>query len=130
MTLLDAERTTWTAVCPVAHLTPGRGAAVLVDGEALAVFLLADGSVRAIGNIDPCSGASVLSRGLVGHTEREGVTLRYVASPLRKQRFDLDTGCGLDADADAGSWPVRVVDGFVEVGRQASPWGNGPETAP
>jgi len=130
MTLLDADRTTWTPVCAVTNLVPGRGAAVLVDGEALALFLLDDGSVRVIGNVDPCSGASVLSRGLIGHTDVDGEPVRYVASPLRKQRFDLDTGRCLDADADAGTWPARVVDGLVEVGRQASPWSNGPETAP
>ncbi|MGN6695877.1 MAG: nitrite reductase small subunit NirD [Aquihabitans sp.] len=130
MTLLDADRTTWTPVCPAAHLIPGRGAAVLVGGDAVAVFLLDDGSLRAIGNVDPCSGASVLSRGIVGQTDVDGLGVRYVASPLRKQRFDLDTGRCLDAGADAGTWPIRVVDGVVEVGQQASPWSNGPETAP
>jgi nitrite reductase (NADH) small subunit len=127
MTLLDAERTTWTDACPLDRLEPGRGVAVLVDGEAVALFRLDDGSVRAIGNLDPCSGA-VLSRGLVGHTIVDGATVRYVASPLRKQRFDLDTGRCLDADVTAGSWATRVVDGMVSVGRHASRWGNGPET--
>ena len=130
MTLLDADRTTWTPVCHVTQLVAGRGAAVLVDGGAVALFLLADASVRAIGNVDPCSGASVLSRGLVGHTDVDGLPVRYVASPLRKQRFDLDSGRCLDADAAVATWPARVVDGVVEVGRQASPWSNGPETAP
>ena len=126
MTLLDADRTTWVAVCHLGQLVTGRGIAALVDGEAVAVFRLDDGAVRAIGNIDPCAGASVLSRGLVGSTTVDGVAVRYVASPLRKQRFDLDTGRCLDADADAGRWAVRVTDGAVEVGRQASSWSNGP----
>lgn len=130
MTLLDADRATWVAVCPVDALLPGRGVAALVDGAAVAVFRLDDGTLRAIGNLDPCSGASVLSRGLVGQTEIDGMPVRYVASPLRKQRFDLETGRCLDADADAGTWAVRVAAGVVEVGRQASRWGNGPETTP
>jgi NAD(P)H-dependent nitrite reductase small subunit len=128
MTLLDAERTTWIPVCRLDQLQPGRGVAVLVHGEAVAVFLLDDGTVRAIGNLDPCSGASVLSRGLVGHTVIDGAPVRYVASPLRKQRFDLDSGRCLDAAVTAGTWATRIVDGTVAVGPNASRWGNGPET--
>lgn len=130
MTLLEADRTTWTPVCRVEDLVAGRGAAVLVGDEPVAVFLLDDGDLRALGNVDPCSGASVLSRGLVGHTVIDGTARRYVASPLRKQRFDLDTGCCLDAAAEVPTWPTRVVAGTVEVGGHASPWSNGPETVP
>ena len=130
MTLLDADRTTWVAVCRLDQLIPGRGAAVLVDGRAVALFRLGGDEVRAIDNVDPCSGASVLSRGLVGQTVEADAPVRYVASPLRKQRFDLDTGRCLDADAPVATWPVRVADGVVEVGREASPWSNGPETTP
>jgi NAD(P)H-dependent nitrite reductase small subunit len=128
MTLLDADRSTWTEVCHLDQLEPGRGIAVLVDGDAVALFRLVDGTVRAIDNVDPCSGASVLSRGLVGHTVIDGSPVRYVASPLRKQRFDLDSGRCLDADVAAGTWATRVLDGAVAIGRQASRWGNGPET--
>lgn len=130
MTLLEADRTTWLPVCAADQLIAGRGVAALVDGRAVAVFLLADGRVCAVDNIDPCSGASVLSRGLVGETVIDGVAVRYVASPLRKQRFDLVTGRCLDADETLDTWPARVSDGTVEVGREASHRGNGPETAP
>lgn len=128
MTLIDADRTTWLAVCPLADLTPGRGVAALVDGAAVAIFRLGDDTVRAIGNVDPCSGASVLSRGLVGETSIGGHPVRYVASPLRKQRFDLDTGRCLDADAGTATWTARVVDGLVEVAAGPSHPGNDPET--
>lgn len=128
MTLIDADRSTWLAVCRLADLVPERGVAALVDATAVAVFLLPDGTVRAIGNIDPCSGASVLSRGLVGETSVDGRRVRYVASPLRKQRFDLDTGRCLDAEVGAGTWAARVVDGVVEVASTASRSGNDPET--
>lgn len=128
MTLLDADRTTWTDVCRLDQLEPGRGVAALVGGRAIALFRLDDGTVRAIGNVDPCSGASVLSRGLVGSTLIDGSPVRYVASPLRKERFDLETGRCLDAEAAVASWATRVVDGTVAVGVQASRWGNGPET--
>lgn len=128
MTLIETDRTTWTAVCHLAELTPGRGVAALVDGTAVAVFRLADDTVRVIGNLDGCSGASVLARGIVGETVVDGRTVRYVASPLRKQRFDLCTGRCLDAAAEAGAWDARVVDGIVQVASPASRSGNGPET--
>jgi nitrite reductase (NADH) small subunit len=82
----------WTDVGPVGALTPDRGIAVLVDGHQVAVFLLSDGSLHAIDNHDPVSGANVLSRGLVG--DRGGVPL--VASPIYKQGFELATGRCLD----------------------------------
>jgi nitrite reductase (NADH) small subunit len=130
MTLLDADRATWVAVCHLDQLVTGRGQAALVDGRAVALFRLGDGTVRAIDNVDPCSGASVLSRGLVGHTVEDELPVRYVASPLRKQRFDLDTGRCLDAETGVDTWSVQVVDDVVEVALQPSRWSNGPETTP
>ena len=131
MTLIDAERLTWQAVCRLDALIPGRGVAALVEGTAVAVFRLDDAdSVRAIDNLDPCSGASVLSRGLTGQTDLGEGPVRYVASPIRKQRFDLDTGRCLDVDVAVATWAARVVDGVVEVAREASPPSNGPETTP
>lgn len=106
-----------TPVCPLADLQPGRGVRALVDGRAVAVFHLGDldGGVRAIDDIDPYAGASVLSRGLVGVTRRGDDLVHYVASPLRKQRFDLTTGEELDGPARLATWGVRVVDGVVHV---------------
>ena len=109
MTIIE---TTWTPVCTVSQLTPDRGAAAMVDGRQVAVFLLSTGDVRAVDNRDPFSGANVLSRGLVG--DSAGRT--YVASPVYKQRFCLDTGACLDDDATRVSvHDVRVVAGRVEV---------------
>lgn len=102
-------------MCALDALTPDRGVAALVDGEPVAVFRLSGpgDEVVAIGNVDPFSGASVLSRGIVG-SRGDTVT---VASPVYKQRFDLRTGRCIDDDAV--TVPVRaarVVDGWVEVG--------------
>jgi len=75
----------------------------------------ADGGdeVLAIGNVDPFSGAAVLSRGIVG--DRGGVPT--VASPVYKQVFDLRTGRCLDDPAvTVPTYPVRVHDGLVEIG--------------
>ena len=102
----------WVAVCPVDRLTPNRGVAALVAGHAVALFLLADGSLHAIDNIDPISGASVLSRGIVG--DADGAPT--VASPMYKQRFDLRTGRCLDRDhTSVGTHDVRERDGTVHV---------------
>jgi nitrite reductase (NADH) small subunit len=103
---------TWTAVCPLSDLTPGRGvAALLGSGEQVAVFL-AD-TVSALSNVDPFSGAAVLSRGIVG--DLGGVAV--VASPMHKQHFELRTGrCVEDPSVSVRVYPVRVADRVLLVG--------------
>lgn len=103
----------WEPVCLVDRLTPDRGVAALVDGRQVAVFLLSSGELFAVDNHDPCSGANVLSRGLVG--DIDGVPT--VASPVYKQRFDLRTGvCIDDESVRVGTWKVRKGGGIVEIG--------------
>ncbi|MYW65557.1 nitrite reductase small subunit NirD [Streptomyces sp. SID8379] len=88
----------WLTVCDLSRLTPGRGvAALLPDGRQAAVFLDRSGRVHAIDNTDPFTGAAVLSRGLLGSDRGRP----FVASPLLKQRFDLETGRCLDDDGVA-----------------------------
>ncbi|ARX83344.1 nitrite reductase small subunit NirD [Streptomyces alboflavus] len=97
----------WLTVCAAARLTPGRGVAVLLpDGRRqAALFLDRTGRLYAIDNRDPFSGAAVLSRGLVGSADGRP----FVASPLLKQRFDLETGRCLDDDeAGVGVYEARV----------------------
>ncbi len=102
----------WVDVCAYDDLQPERGAAVLVGGRQIAIFRLIDGDVVAVGNVDPFSRASVMSRGLVG-TKGDVV---FVASPMYKQRFDLRTGnCLDDETAVVPVYPVRVTDGRVEI---------------
>lgn len=106
-----AACTGWRAVCDVAALTPFRGVAALLGDRQVAVFLVGD-EVLAVDNLDPCSGAAVLSRGIVG-SAGDVVT---VASPVYKQRFDLRTGRCLDDESVAvATHPARVVAGGVEV---------------
>ncbi len=85
----------WFTVCDLSALLPGRGvAALLPDGRQVALFRDRSGKLYAIDNRDPFGGAAVLSRGLTGtHQGRP-----FVASPLLKQRFDLETGVCLDDD--------------------------------
>ncbi|AGS69375.1 nitrite reductase small subunit NirD [Streptomyces collinus] len=86
----------WFTVCDLHRVAPGRGvAALLPDGGQVAVFRDRSDRLYAIGNRDPFTGAAVLSRGLTGtHRGRP-----FVASPLLKQRFDLQTGACLDDES-------------------------------
>jgi nitrite reductase (NADH) small subunit len=102
----------WTGVCALEQILQDTGVAALVDGRQIAIFRLRDGSLHAIDNHDPCSGANVLARGIVGDAEGEPV----VASPVHKQRFVLGSGRCLDADTQVAVHPVRVREGRVEVG--------------
>ena len=104
----------WTRVCALADLTPGRGVAALLAGdEQVAIFLTSAGAVHAVSNVDPFSGAAVLSRGLVGDLGG----LPVVASPMHKQHFDLRTGsCVDDPAGSVAVYPVRVEDGAILVG--------------
>lgn len=102
-----------TVVCDFSLLRPEQGvAALLPDGSQVAVFLTSDGSLHALDNIDPFSGAAVLSRGIVG--DRGGVPV--VVSPVYKQAFELATGKCLDEpEVSVAVHEVRVRDGVVEV---------------
>lgn len=100
----------WTRVCGLAELETERGRAALVEGVQIALFLLQSGRIHAVSNLDPYSGAHVISRGIVG-TRHDVPT---VASPMYKQVFDLRTGACLDARGKEPRalrvWPVAVAD--------------------
>jgi nitrite reductase (NADH) small subunit len=96
---------------PVDRLVPERGAAVLVEGQQVALFLV-DGSVYAVSHHDPYSGANVIARGIVG-SSGERVT---VASPMYKQVFDLATGvCLSEPTVRLPVWRTWIEEGFVHV---------------
>ncbi|MQA10786.1 MAG: nitrite reductase small subunit NirD [Pseudonocardiaceae bacterium] len=104
---------TWVAVCPADEVLRAYGVAALLAGaEQVAIFRTEDDEFFALSNIDPFSRAAVLSRGIVG--DRGG--LPVVASPIYKQAFDLRTGvCVDDPDVTVPTYPVRVLDGVVQV---------------
>lgn len=108
------DRSEWTSVCSYHRLVPGRGAGVLLPGGSqAALFRLHNGSLYAIGNIDPFSGAAVMSRGLVG--DRGGRPC--VQSPIKKQAFSLEDGvCLDDPSVRLPVYRVRVWAGLVEIG--------------
>lgn len=107
-------------VCPLDMLTPDLGVAALVNGEQVAIFLLGDGRLFAIQNLDPFSGAHVISRGITGSRADEPT----IASPLYKHVFSLVTGqCldPLDSEPRPGlsphlaTYPVTVDNGQVHL---------------
>lgn len=111
----------WTRICRVDDLLVERGAAALVGDRQIALFRTYDGRLYATDQIDPFSGAAILSRGIVG--DRGGVPT--VASPMYKQVFDLRTGVCLDTQGKeplaVRVHPVAVTDGDVFVKIEGDP---------
>jgi nitrite reductase (NADH) small subunit len=104
--------TGWVEICPYDAIYPDTGVCALVDGRQVAVFRLSDGTLYAVSNHDPFSGANVLSRGIIG--DRAGEP--KVASPIYKQTFNLRTGvCNEDAAVRLEVYRVRRRSGVVEV---------------
>jgi nitrite reductase (NADH) small subunit len=89
---MSTDTLTWTDICAVDDILPNTGVCALVEGRHVAVFRVGNAQFFAIDNVDPKSGASVLSRGLVGNLGEQIV----VASPLYKNHFDLRTGACLE----------------------------------
>lgn len=101
-------------ICKLDDIIPETGVCALIDGEQVAVFRTQQDEVFALNNFDPFSHANVISRGLLGSCEMDGQKVRYVASPIYKQRFDLATGkCLDDEQVILKSYPVRVKSGVV-----------------
>jgi nitrite reductase (NADH) small subunit len=129
----------WVRVCRVTDLEVERGRAALLGRDTqIALFLLADGTVRAVSNYDPYGHANVLSRGIVGTkslgntpqpsgntalsdsgNEESREEVPTIASPLHKQAWDLRTGMVVETQGkdplDIPVWPVAVRDGDVLV---------------
>lgn len=106
--------TTWIDVCAVDDLVPNAGICALVDKKQIAIFSMPkiDG-LFAIDNLDPFSGANVLSRGMVGDLNGEPM----LASPMYKQHFSLKTGqCFEDEAVKVAVYVVRVCEGKVQIG--------------
>ena len=102
----------WTDICAVDDILPSTGVCALVDQRHVAVFRLGADRFFAIDNVDPKSGASVLSRGLLGSVGDRIV----VASPLYKNHFDQQTGECLEApEQSVRAHGVRVDGGRVSV---------------
>ncbi|WP_311222757.1 MULTISPECIES: nitrite reductase small subunit NirD [unclassified Acidovorax] len=109
---MTTETLQLTDVCAAADIVPNTGVCALVEGRHIAIFRIGQDQFHAIDNVDPQSGASVLSRGLIGSLGERVV----VASPLYKNHFDLRTGECVEAPQNSvRAHTVRIDDGRVLV---------------
>ncbi len=104
-------------ICKNTEIVANTGVCALVGAAQVAIFkvLTASGeeSLYAIDNFDPFSQANVLSRGLIGSVGEAF----YVASPVYKHRFNLQTGqCLDDATVCLKTYAVKTVGDQVLVG--------------
>lgn len=98
----------FVTVARVADIAPGEVEVVEVEGRSLCVGHMEDGTFGAIDNVCTHDG------GILGEGELEG---SCVECPRHGARFDLRTGevKALPAVFPVNSYPVRVVDGRIEV---------------
>ena len=113
MNQIDASRNGgWTQVCALEDINPSMGVCALLGKRQVAVFRLPDDRLFSLDNCDPNSGATVLSRGIVGDLGGDLV----VASPMYKHHYNLHTGeCLEDAETSVAVYPVKACDGRVWV---------------
>lgn len=101
-------------ICKLDDIIPETGVCALVEGEQVAIFRTNTDDVFALNNYDPFSHTNIISRGLLGSCEIDGQKVRYVASPMYKQRFDLTNGvCLDDKQVVLKCYPVTVENGMV-----------------
>ncbi len=103
----------WHTICSVNDLVPNAGVCALVADQQVAIFnCTRTGLLYAISNRDPISNANILSRGIIGSVDNKP----YVASPLYKQHFNLETGeCLEDSSYQVNVYAVREHHGQVQV---------------
>ncbi|WP_413742893.1 nitrite reductase large subunit NirB [Sodalis sp. RH15] len=107
----------WQQVGELADIPANAGIAVRVAQRQIALFYLPRNpqQVYALDNLEPGSGANVLSRGIIGDIAGEPV----VISPLYKKRFRLRDGVSPDdSGLRVNAWPVKVEQGRIWVGSQ------------
>jgi nitrite reductase (NADH) small subunit len=92
-------------VGPIGELAVGEGRAYAVAGEQVAVFLLRDGTVRAVSAVCPHAGGPIAD-GQVDGT--------HVLCPLHLNAFELATGRSSGGLPPLCAYPVRV-DGAGDV---------------
>ncbi|MFY2790863.1 Rieske (2Fe-2S) protein [Rhodococcus sp. MALMAid1271] len=90
----------------VEDLTPGEGRAYVVDGKQIAVFLLSDGSVRAMDAVCPHKGGPLADGQIDG---------AIVVCPLHQYTFSLDDGSCPSGIAPVRTYPASLEDGKVTV---------------
>jgi 3-phenylpropionate/trans-cinnamate dioxygenase ferredoxin subunit len=105
---LDPSKLEFIQIAPLTDLPPGGRLFIELDGKAVVVFNLA-GSFFAIGDV--CTH----DNGPLGDGELDE---HEVVCPRHGARFDIRSGkaMGLPAVVDIPAYPVRVVDGMIQIG--------------
>ena len=112
----------WLTICNIDDIYKNTGVCADFNGKQVAIFHIKTANVnknirlisrvKAVSNFDPFAKANVLSRGLIIEKESE----YYVASPLLKQEFCLNTGqCQQDASVTITTYQSRINDGLVQL---------------
>ena len=107
-TTLDASKAEFLEIAPASELPNGERLFVELEGKSLVIFNIA-GQFFAIGDI--CSHDD----GPVGEGDVEGFN---IVCPRHGGEFDVRTGQAVQMPAvvDIPAYPVRVVDGMIQVG--------------
>jgi nitrite reductase (NADH) small subunit len=103
----------WQTICHQDDLVNHSGVcALLANEQQVAIFKINDKEVYTISNWDPAGNANVLYRGIIGDNNGEF----FVASPLYKQRFLLNSGKCLDDESLAvNNYNTRIHEEQVQV---------------
>lgn len=106
--VLDPEQVEYLEIIPVDQLPDGERVFLEVAGKSIVIFNLA-GKLFAIGDV--CTH----DNGPVGDGEIED---NEIICPRHGGRFDIRTGkvTSLPPVKDIPSYPVRVVEGMIEIG--------------
>ena len=107
-TTLDSSKAEFLEIAPVSELPNGERLFVEVEGKSLVIFNIA-GQFYAIGDV--CTHDD----GPVGDGDIEG---HNIVCPRHGGEFDIRTGQAVQMPAvvDIPAYPVRVVDGVIQVG--------------
>lgn len=88
----NSPESTWITICDLDDIPPNTGVCAELNGQQVAVFHIKNrhlsSQIKAVDNFDPFGKANVLSRGLITEIDNK----YFIASPLLKQQFCLDTG--------------------------------------
>lgn len=104
--------TEFVTAIPLADLKENQGVAVNLKGHSIAIFL-ANGSVFAI---------SALCPHRMGPLAAGYIEAGKVFCPMHGWDFDLKTGaCGVRPERPVECYPVKVVDGLVQVAVPINP---------
>lgn len=106
---------TWIKACAATDIPENGGAAVLINGEQIAIFnFTIRGEWYASQNMCPHKMQFVLSRGMIGSVGEECEP--KVACPFHKKTFSLKSGdCLSGDDYKIQTYPIKVESGNVYI---------------